>query len=76
MQRMPKNNCNTNTDATKESNAKQEIHEAVKCCTNMNGLFKNTNKSNESTVNTNSNTLTKYFLVIFLYDRMYQLFQR
>ena len=35
-----KNNCNTNIDAAKESNAKQEIHGAMKCCTNMDGILK------------------------------------
>ena len=33
-------NCNTNIDAAKVSNAKQEIHGAKKCCTNMGGIFK------------------------------------
>ena len=58
-----KNNCTTNTDTTKESNAQQEIHGVVKCCTNTDGIFETTNNSNESTVNTNVNTLTKYFLL-------------
>ena len=58
-----KDNCNTNIDATTESNAKQEIHGAVKCCTNMDGIFKTTNNTNGSTVNTNANILTKYFML-------------
>ena len=57
-----KDNCNTNIDAAKVSNAKQEIHGARKRCTNMDGIFKSTNNSNGSTLNANANTLTKYFL--------------
>ena len=55
-------NCNTNTDAAKVSNAKQEIHGARKCFTNMDSIFKTTNNSNRSTVNPDVNTQTKYFL--------------
>ena len=57
-----KDNSNTNIDATKVSNVKQEIHGTRKCCTNMDGFFKTTNNSNGSTLKTNANTLTKYFL--------------
>ena len=57
-----KDNCNTNIDATKVSNAKQEIPGAWKYCTNTDGIFKTTNNDNGSTFNTNANTLTKYFL--------------
>ena len=63
MQQMPETKIATQTQMpTKESNAKQEIHGAVKCCANTDGIFKTTNNSNESTGNTNTNTLTKYFL--------------
>ena len=57
-----KGNCNTNIDANKVSNAKQEIHGAGKHCTNMDGIFKTTNNDNGPTVNTNVNIITKYFL--------------
>ena len=53
---------NINTDATQESNDKQEMYEAVKCCANTTSISKSTNNSNGSTINTNANTLMKYFL--------------
>ena len=51
-------NCSTNIDATKVSNAKHEIHGARKCCTNRDGILKITNNNNESIFNPNANTLT------------------
>ena len=53
---------NIKTDATQESNANQEMYNAVKCCTNTTSISKSTNNRNRSTANTNANTLTKYFL--------------
>ena len=58
-----KGTCNTNTDATKVSNAKQEIHGAGKGCTNMDGIFKANKNNSGSAINPNANTLTKCFLL-------------
>ena len=57
-----RDNCNRNTADAKISNAKQEIHEARKYCTNMDGILKNTNNRSGPAANTNANTLTNYFL--------------
>ena len=57
-----RSNCNTNTDDTKISHAKQEIHGAGRYCTNTDGFFKNTNNNSGSADNTNAKTLTNYFL--------------
>ena len=57
-----KDSCNTNTDTTKVSNAKQEIQGTRKCCTNMDGVLKTNNNNSGSAINPNANTLTKYFL--------------
>ena len=55
-------NCNTNTSDTKMIKIKQETHGAKESCTNMNEGLKNTNNVNGSYSNTNTNTLTNYFL--------------
>ena len=46
---------NLNTGTTQESNTKQEIDGAVKCCANTDSISKSTNNSTKSTVNTNAN---------------------
>ena len=48
---------NINTDATQESNAKQETYNAVNYCANTANISKSTNNRNRSTANTNINTL-------------------
>ena len=53
---------NINTGATQESNTKQETHGPAKCCANTDSISKSTNNSNKSTVDTNTNKPTKYFL--------------
>ena len=55
-------NCNTNIDDAKISNAKQETHGAGKYYTNTDGIFKNTKNNFGYADNTNANTLTNYFL--------------
>ena len=57
-----KENCNTNIDDAKISNAKQETHGAGEYCTSTDGSFKNTNNNSGPADNTNANTLTNYFL--------------
>ena len=57
---MQKENCNTNISDAKRSNVKQETHEAKESCTNTDEGLENTNNVNGS--NTNTNTLTNYFL--------------
>ena len=57
-----RDNCNTNRDDAKISNAKQEIHGTGNYCTITDGIFKNTNNNRGSADNTNANTLTNYFL--------------
>ena len=57
-----RDNCSTNTDDAKIPNAKQEIHGARKHCPNTDGILKSSNNSSEAAANTNTNTLTNYFL--------------
>ena len=57
-----KENCNTNISDAKTSNIKQETHGAKKSCTNTDVDLKNTNSVNGLDSNTNTNTLTNYFL--------------
>ena len=57
-----KENCNTNISDAKTSNVKQETHGAKESCTNTDEDLKNTDNVNGSDSNTNTNTLTNYFL--------------
>ena len=57
-----KENCNTNISDAKMSNIKQEIHGAKESCTNTDEDLKSTNNVNGSDKNTNTSTLTNYFL--------------
>ena len=57
-----KENCNTNISDAKMSNVKQETHGAKKSCTNTDEDLKNTNNVSRLDNNTNTNTLTNYFL--------------
>ena len=59
---MQKENCNTNMSDAKTSNTKQETHGVKKSCTNTNEDLKNANNVNGPNNNTNTNTLTNYFL--------------
>ena len=59
---MQKENCNKNMSDGKTSNAKQETHGAKESCTNTDEDLKNANNVNGSDINTNTNTLTNYFL--------------
>ena len=61
-------NSNINTDATQESDAKQEMYNAVKYCANTTCISKSTKNRNRSTANTKANTLTKYFLMCPNYE--------
>ena len=56
-------NCNTNLSDAKTSNIKQETHGAKECCTNTDEGLKNTNNVNGLDSNTNTNTITNYFLL-------------
>ena len=55
-------NCNTNISDAKRSNVKHETHGAKESCTNADEGLKMTNNVNGSDSNTNTNTLTNYFL--------------
>ena len=57
-----KENCNTDISDTETSSIKQETHEAKESCTNTDEDLKNTNNVNGLHSNTNTNTLTNYFL--------------
>ena len=57
-----KETCNTNVSVAKTANIKQETHGAKKSCTNTDENLKNTNNVNRLDSNTNTNTLTNYFL--------------
>ena len=59
---MLKENCNTNISDTKKPNIKQETHGAKESCTNTEEDLKDANNINGSNINTNTNTLTNYFL--------------
>ena len=60
---MQKENCNTNISDTKTSNVKQETHGAKESCTKTDEDLKNANNANRLDNNTNTNTLTDYFLL-------------
>ena len=51
-----------NTSTAQKSNIKQETSGVVKYCANIHSISKSTNNSKKSTVNTNSNKSTNYFL--------------
>ena len=55
-------NCNTNISNVKMSNAKQETRGPGECCRNTDDSLKKTKNDNGSVGNTNTNTLTNYFL--------------
>ena len=55
-------NCNTNISDAKTSNIKQENHGAKENCTNTDEDLKNATNINGLDSNTNTNTLTDYFL--------------
>ena len=55
-------NCNKNISDAKSSNVKQETHGTMESCTNMDKDFKNASNMNGLDSNTNTNTLTNYFL--------------
>ena len=57
-----KENCNTNISDTKKPNTKQETHWAKKSFRNTEEDLKNTNNVNGLDSNTNTNTLTHFFL--------------
>ena len=57
-----KENCNINMNDAKTLNTKQETHGAKENCTNTHEDFKNANNINGSNNNSNTNTLTNYFL--------------
>ena len=59
-----RDNCNTNTDGAKISNAKQEIHGARKYCTNMDGILQNSNNNSEPAANNNAKHTNKLLPVM------------
>ena len=61
---LKKENCNANINYAKMYNVRQEMHGAMKCCTNTNEDVKNTNNTNGSDSDTNTNALKKLFPVI------------
>ena len=50
------------TSTAQESNTDQETDGAAKCCANTDSISKSTNNSSKSTVHTNANKPTNYFL--------------
>ena len=59
---MQKGNYNTNIGDAEKPNTRQETHVAKESCTNTDEDLKNANNINGSKNNTNTNTLTNYFL--------------
>ena len=59
---MQKGNCNTSISDAEKPNTRQETHGAKESCTNTDEDLKNANNINGSKNNTNTNTLTNYFL--------------